>query len=339
MQIAADCRFVSPKEFIVSESILWPEEPGQGLLVSLEKLGQITPVLAQPVPDGFILLAGYKRVRALLQLRRPVLTLLNPIDPTSSPPSWPPPIKKALVYLASNCAKKPTDLNIVLALRFFLKFLTPENIPEDFFLYLQQTRKSPAFARSLAWASLPEKMLKHLREGRLSLESGPLLLSLAEEEWPVLEPLWEKFRLSGNYLTELLTNLRKAARMSGENFAWAAEKIGLKNILEAKLSPNDTLNRLSQLAKTLAFPESSKMENLFKDICRKLTQGSKIKISPSPAFETDQINISIFGPEDRSKLIAILQSPAFLELWKLANGPGNLSESEDLNNETDKKRR
>ena len=104
-----------------SPSLFWAREPDDELLRSIGEHGQLQPVLAEG-GESPVLLAGYKRVKALAALGLPVLVRCVEGELGD--------FEKGLLYLADNGTRALDEGLRVAALRYFSR-VADGKIPVD----------------------------------------------------------------------------------------------------------------------------------------------------------------------------------------------------------------
>ncbi len=296
---------IHPKDIdIDGEWLLWPEAPDKALADSLAALGQTTPVLADFSRNRPRLVAGYRRTLALRNVRGAVLTALavddaawthgRPADAlgeTSDETS--PETRFGLLYLASNMGRAVSEAMQVRALRFFTKHAPVSAALETAGPYLGLAPKSRPAGRLEQWAAFPAAFDALLESGNLTLASAPDLARLGPDGREALTPCFRTLRWSRNNLRNLAAWLTETAVRNETTVPGVVRDIGLAEILDKGLSPNDALAAILSAARIARYPHLSGLEARFTELAKALSKGTPFKASPSPGFESDAVTLTV----------------------------------------------
>lgn len=309
---------------ITGESLFWDAPPDGALAASLEDMGQLVPALAEIVDDRPRILAGRARVLALRRLTGRTLDARVVAWPGpecgQSPPIW-----RGLVYLASNMGRAPDEAMLVKAGRYFTA-----HVPVPEFLRLAGPYLGQALAagsRRLAqWLELPAAADDLLFSATVPLAAAPVLSGLSPGELEALRPWLSGVRWSANTLGGFVTPLREAARAARRPLAETIRQALARADLDASLSPNDRLARLTRAARGERFPVLTGIEERFAALSRGLVKGTPFTLHPSRGFESDAVTLEvrIAGRESLDRAAADLARLAgrgdWEALWSVAHG-------------------
>jgi ParB family chromosome partitioning protein len=260
--------------------IFWSAPPSPALRRSLERHGQMAPVLVDMSGGAPVLVAGAARVAALADMGREVLCLdLGPLDDAG----------KGLAYLQSNLGPEPTDVRVVAAMRYF------RSIPGcDMGPVLESLDLAPRSKRLRlveAWLSLPTGWDRHLDGAPLAC--AELLASFSEQDLAALEALFDGLSWSRGNAVNLLTWLRETCLRDGAGAAALLQDCGVGGILAEGLSPKDAMTRISQQVRLRRFPRLSAMERDFAEAARRVAAGTRWRIVQPDQFESDAVEMTV----------------------------------------------
>lgn len=311
---------VHPRDLDVSgEHLLWPGEPSPELARSLEAQGQMTPVLADFSTRRPTLVAGARRVKALLTLRLPALALDVRPDPGEDPDT-----ARALAYLASNQGREHGEARLVAAARYFQGRMAFAGFLEQAGPLLGLDPADRRVRHLRAWLSLPGWMDELLEAGNLPLAGAEALARFPAGDLDALRPYLAAARWSRNHLENVLEWLAETGLARGVGLAEVLAASELPAVLAAELSPADRVNRLVLGARRLRLPRLCALEAGFAGLARTAAAGTNWRIHPSQGFESDavRLEIRIGDREDLAKavrdLAAMAERPHWDELWGVA---------------------
>lgn len=319
--------FFHPRDLdFQADHLFWHSPPDDGLLNSLDRLGQTTPALVLLGADSLpVLAAGSRRADALCRLggRTLAAASLDPADPAADGADVPLPLRLGLLYLASNLGRPVTEAMLVAAGRYF----TGCGSPDDFrtlagpYLFAPGDRRSRQLA---AWLGLPRAFDALLASGHVPLACAASLSGCDPDTRTALTPLLTAVRWSRANLENALTWILEAARLAGETPAAVLARSGALEICARELSPNDRTAGLLAALRRMRSPATVGLETRFATLSRELTRGSRLKLRPSQGFETDTVTVelTVRRPEDAAdaarELAAMAAHPALTRLLHLA---------------------
>nr|WP_231117011.1 ParB/RepB/Spo0J family partition protein [Pseudodesulfovibrio alkaliphilus] len=282
-------------------------------MCSLERHGQIQPVLVRTTAGGLELVAGYARVAALGRLGRPVLARLveteNPAEP-------------GLLYLADNAQRPLDDAMRLAAWHHFRPLLDDARLAEEVLPCLGITPGSRDAKLLADWLSLPKQWQGNLAAGRVPLAAGTVLSRMTDADRQAVAPLFAELSWSRSNAVNLLTWLFEAARMTGRPVARIMTEQGMEQTTQRGLSPKDAMSRLAALAREARHPTLSAMQARFTAAASDLTTGTRWRITQPDHFETDGVELSarIASPDQLERAVRDLQimaeRPSWHQLWK-----------------------
>jgi len=254
------------------------------LVLSLKKIGLTHPPLAAWRDNLLILVTGWKRVLACLELS------LSPI-----------PIV---------CLEEQSDLKLFqkafyenLAIREYSLLEKAEIVKK--LLHFGEEKKSilkhclprlgiPPTAYHLdaylAVAALSPEMKTFIHEKQMPLASVELLIGFSPEDRQLLLPLL--LPLSQNKQKELLEDCREISIREELPVNRILAAADIQEILDAKkLSPLQKSNKIRHLLRKQRYPHLSSRQERFQTALRKVDWPRDVSLHPSPFFEEDRVTL------------------------------------------------
>lgn len=260
--------------------LFWSVSPSPALRRSLERHGQLEPVMVDASGGTPVLVAGAARIAALADAGREALCLdLGPLDDA----------EKGLAYLQSNLGPEPSDVRIVAAMRYFRSIPGCDMTPILESLDLAPRSKRLRLAE--AWMTLPAGWDRHL-DG-VPLACAELLAGFSSGDLAALEPLFDGLSWSRGNAVNILTWLRETCLRDGAAAAALLQDCGVSGILAEGLSPKDTMTRISQQVRQRRFPRLSAMEREFAETARRVAAGTRWRIVQPDQFESDAVELAV----------------------------------------------
>ena len=260
--------------------LFWAAPPSPELVRSLEKHGQLAPVLVDASGPEPVLVAGAARVAALAAMGRDILCLdLGTLDEAT----------RGLAYLQSNIDHEPDDARVVAAMRYFRTIPGADMDPVYQSLGLEP--KSKRLRLIEAWLALPKSWDRHLRS--VPLACAQLLAAFPAGELPQLEPLLDGLSWSRGNAVNLVTWIRETCLRDGTGTGEMLEGCGVPEILAAGLSPKDTMARISHEVRRKRFPRLTALERDFAEAARKVSAGTRWRLTQPDQFESDTVELTV----------------------------------------------
>jgi ParB family chromosome partitioning protein len=282
--------------------LFWTSKPSPELARSLERHGQLVPVLVDASGPAPVLVAGAARVAALAKMDRDVLCLdLGPLDDAA----------RGLAYLQSNIHRVPDDAVIVTAMRYFRS--VPGSDTDSVLESLGLEPRSKRLRLVEAWLALPESWDRHLRS--VPLACAQMLAAFPAGELPQLEPLFDGLSWSRGNAVNLLTWLRETCLRDGIGAGEMLTACGVSEILSSGLSPKDAMTRISNEVRLRRFPRLTAMERDFSETARKVAAGTRWRLVQPDQFETATVELTlrVKNPADLRAASAELEAIAASE--------------------------
>ncbi|MFP4107801.1 MAG: ParB/RepB/Spo0J family partition protein [Desulfonatronovibrio sp.] len=298
MNKAPELLLISPKEITLSDPCLfWAREPEQDFVRSIERIGQIEPVLIMDISGRKTLVAGYRRARALIRLGRDIMAL--EIPPAGE-------YQKGLVYLLSNQNQSLNPGKIIPALRYFQ---SAGSLSQEVWTELEIKPGSKMQTLWQNWLDLPFAWDTLLAQGNISLECSRTLKHAGPEDLQCLFPFFSRLSWSRNNSINLLTWLHEKARMDHKGLRQLVEELNLASILDTDLSPQDKIKTILKLAFQARYPVLSTMKNDLEQRLRSTAAGSGWRVEHRDEFESREIQFStrINSRHDLKKALAGLE--------------------------------
>jgi ParB family transcriptional regulator, chromosome partitioning protein len=262
--------------------LFWSAPPSPSLRRSLERQGQLVPVLVDASGARPVLVAGSARVSVLAELGRDVLCLdLGATDG----------LARGIAYAQSNAGREISDGQVVLAMRYFQTLPDADQDSVLNALGLEPRSKRLRLVRS--WLSLPAHWDAFLCAGAVPLACADLLEAFAPNDRQSLEVLFATLSWSRGNAVNVLTWIREICLRDGACVAGVLEEAGVKDILAGGLSPKDAMSRITQEVRLLRYPALSGMERDFQEAARKVSAGTRWRVTQPDLFESDAVELSV----------------------------------------------
>lgn len=307
--------------------LVWAEAPGEGLAASLDRQGQLAPVLVARDGERWSLVAGFARVQALATMGRKVAALEVRADPA----------QRCLLYLADNQGRAGQAVTAAMQCRA-LAFLRPSmedaELAGEAAPLLGLDARSKRWRRLLAWLDLdapgdeqgedPAFWLKCLLEERVDLACCEQLARFTDQERRVLRPFFQGLRWSRSAAQEFLRDLFETCRGQGRDLAELVQEPLLAAPLASDLSPKDAVQRLLDAGRALRRPGLTRLGERFAAAAKGLGAGARWRVEPSQSFEADSVRLSLSAASREEleqalrELEAMAASPEWEALWSLA---------------------
>ncbi len=263
-----------------SPSLFWPRTFDDRLLGSLERNGQLVPVLATSEGKNPCLLAGQRRVRALAALGRPVQTLFfGPLSP----------LEKGIIYLESNANESMNHGAQIRALRYFA---TCVGELTDIASLLGLSPYSRQWQVLMDWLALPRYWDDLLVMGHVPLILAPLLLRFSPEDLDGLRVLFQNLSWSRNNAVHLVTWIWETSRREGCTPLALMEALELTAMMGLDLSPKDTMTRMVEAVRWARYPRLCRQERSLRKRSRDVVAGSRWRLEQPDHFETRSVELS-----------------------------------------------
>jgi ParB family chromosome partitioning protein len=261
--------------------LFWSVPPSDALRRSLERDGQLVPVLVDASRPRPALVAGAARLAALADAGRDALCLdLGPLDD----------LARGLAYARSNLGCELTDGQVVAAMRYFASLQRADWDQVLEVLGLESRSKRLRLIR--AWLNLPRHWDVFLAAGSIPLACADLLEGLPQGCLQALEPLFAGLSWSRGNAVNVLTWLKEARARDGGGVGEILDACGVGEILAAGLSPKDAMGRITQEVRLRRFPRLSGMEREFSEAARRIGAGTRWRITQPDLFESNAVEFS-----------------------------------------------
>lgn len=262
--------------------LFWSAPPTEALRASLERHGQLTPVLVDAGGGRPVLVAGAARTAALAGLGREVLCLdLGPLSGEA----------RGLAYVQSNAERELTDGRLVSALRYF------DSLPDCDMETVQEALGLDARSKRLrllrAWLRLPLRWDGLLGAGAVPLACADLLEAFAPQDLDALEPLFSGLSWSRGNAVNMLAWIREVCLRDGVGVGAVLAGAGLETILAAGLSPKDAMARIAHEVRRVRYPALTGMERDFAEAARRVSAGTAWRVTQPDLFESDAVELSV----------------------------------------------
>jgi hypothetical protein len=258
--------------------ILWPRDPNNTLLESLETQGQLQPVLVQG-QNPPRLIVGYSRVLALRELGRDVLAIRKDMEGKDP----------GLVYVQSNCDHEPSTGQKIAALRYCRR---DPGLLKKMYPALGINPYSREHALWEDWLGIEEIWDSLLSRDHLPLRAGGYLARMSPEDREVLYPFFRKLSWSQSNALKFLTWLIESARMQEKSAAKLIRGKGLEEILGKDLSPKDATAGIIKCLYSIRYPHAAVFLEKKDALCREITVGTAWRAAHTKNLESAELSFS-----------------------------------------------
>lgn len=262
--------------------LFWSAPPTPALRASLERHGQLAPVLVDAAGGRPVLVAGAARTAVMAELGADVLCLdIGALSDQA----------RGLAYVQSNADREVTDGRLVQAMRYFLSLPDCDMAAVLESLGLDERSKRLRLVRS--WLRLPRHWDGLLGSGAVPLACAELLETFAPQDLSALEPLFATLAWSRGNAVNVLAWIREICARDGAGVRAVLDGLGLERILAAGLSPKDAMARITQEARRLRYPRLTGMERNFAETSRAVSAGTRWRVTQPDFFESDAVELSV----------------------------------------------
>lgn len=310
MKLSDDLQGLSPESISMSSpSLFWAAEPDGELVRSIKAHGQLQPVLVGQEGRP-VLLSGFRRVKALAALGRPVL--VRSVEGRLSD------FEKGLLYLADNQTRLIDEGMRIDALRYFSKAAGGDLPVEEVAPMLGLKPKSGEMRQCMNWLELPPSYDAHLKAGRIPLAAVRVLSRFDAAALEAVEPFFGGLKWSRSNALNFLTMVYETARARSIRVGDLLEGEGFFSVLGHDLSPKDKIAALIALAHELRMPNLSELEKDFGKSGERLVAGTPWKASQTVNFESGAVDLTVrIGNRDQlEKAVQALRDISASELWE-----------------------
>ena len=268
------------------------------LILSIQKVGLLSPPLVAMRDNHFILVSGWKRVLACIKLGLssiPVFVLGEKDD-----------LKTFLAAFYENLATREFSLlEKAEILRRLKKFGEDEKSIVKHYLPLLDIPSTLSNLESfLAFSRIEPEVKKAIHQKNMPFSSVKLLVGFTAQERKLLLPLL--LPAGQNKLKGILEDLKEISR---RNDIPPKKILSSKEILDImgseKLSPLQKTDKVRLILRKKRYPALSLREESFDSLLKKLQLPKSVKVKPSQFFEEDNFTVN-FSFENSEELKANL---------------------------------
>jgi len=294
--MSISCRSIPMASILFSNE--WNLHPWEldGISIELEKsfaqIGIIHPpiVLQSSQNEKYTIINGYKRLLwaknntsknsidcLLIKHDAPLIYVLNAL------------LTDHLTSSSISLAEKARFIKIA------SRFLSEETIKDNYLLQLQLSKKRNAILETLEVLKQDESIIKEIHAGRLQGKMVSEILKLrSEQDCLALVDLFKNLCLGDGKQRRIFSLIRDIAFREDSSIADFLEKRELQEILKHQEMNNpQKAQHLATLLQDRLTPNYHKAEEQFKNDVKELQLPTNCTISHVPAFEKDEITLSI----------------------------------------------
>ncbi len=270
---------VSPRDIDCSVPwLFWSKGPDKAFLDSVTAWGVLQPVVVCRQVDRYILVSGFKRVQACMELNKEVPIIVITVDNE---------LDRARIYVSLNLDKIDSILDIIVWARFFKSRLTATEFTSFMSEEVDHSIKGLSLAGLQDWLDLPPDWDKLLSAGHIHFDLASYLNRLTVQDLQALFPFFEKLSWSRNKARNLLTWLFETGRAKERPVSDLVTDLGLFEILAQDLSPKDCQQRILDKVRAWRYPCLKKLEDEFFGLQKKIQPMKYWRLFPEQHFETN----------------------------------------------------
>ena len=276
------------------------------LVSSIQQVGLINPPIFKRTKDGFVLVAGYKRMLAVKKLNWSRVGGLMISEDIS-------PLNCLIINLHDNIStRKLNEVEKAILISKLAKYLKPEQIISDYFPLLNLPKHMPVF-RLYIWIaeSLNTNVKDQLARGDVSLKAVRLMFEneMSYKDIEIYGKLMSKLKFSFNEQIQLIEYSQDICRKEKVQLEQLFEERRIKDIIESKnLTNKDKVKKILAILKEKNFPKLSYSEKVLKERIQKLPLPEGVEFKVPLYFESPYYKLEVFfkdGHELKKKLLKI----------------------------------
>lgn len=288
------------------EWLFWSQEPSLVLEQSIKTHGQLLPILVDASGTRPVLVAGFARLKVLTALGKNVFCL-----DLGAQSQW----DKGLIYLAANSQMVMDDSCLIQALRFF-HTLDHARLGEVF-IPLNLDPRSRRARLALTWLELPRTWDRLLFLGHIPMVGADLLRGIDSSDLNALFLLFSTLSWSRSGAVNILTWIKEIMIRETKKASEVLAAICFQEILDARLSPKDSMAKISAEIWRLRFPHLSALEQKFCNAAQNITSQTRWQLSQIDQFESNFVDIRtrVSSRKELEHAIAELEAMATNKIW------------------------
>ncbi|MDZ7762365.1 MAG: hypothetical protein U5L00_19195 [Desulfovermiculus sp.] len=287
------------------------QEPDSSFVSTIAKFGVVQPVLVAERNSAWLLVCGWKRVRACRSLGLPVPCLPIIADDLAC----------AEIYLHGNAEQLQNGPTALAWARYIFSRLPKEEAGEFCASSLQSLLGTKNWRCLQAWLGLDEDWDNLIAGGQVPFDLGSVLAALEPGESRELLPLFSHSAWSLNKARQVVTWIAELSKKRGRSVHDLLREMGILDILNRDLSPKDAQQAVVHQIRWARFPALSRLEQEFARLQKEVTGKTAWRLQPEQHFETNglilQARIRSQAEAERAliELESIVQSSALDRIW------------------------
>ena len=264
-------------------------EPAQGLIESIAHLGILRPPIVKAHRNGYELICGFRRLRALRKLdySSPIFCLVVKNDV-----KW-----EDLLLLVGEDQIHSGPLSGIEAARFISLYEKWCKQPEYHLIdRVTSARSITQRSRLLSLLELEKPIRTSIHHGHISDKTGFFMTKLPQTERKFVHELFIRLSLNANKQRRFVELVEIIIGTSG----CTIEQVITEYFSELCSGPIDNIpqqtNLLMKRLYQLSHPESSEAKIAFNKLITELNLPAHCMVSPSNYFETDKVTLEVEFP-------------------------------------------
>lgn len=254
---------------------------------SIKKLGLITPLLLKPVKKKFVIISGFNRVKALLQINEMKAPAYIIDDNTND-------YQCLLLAITRLSFKRPmTHSELILSLQRLLVYIDKKEIIEISPSVFNMQITGNFIDDLIQIASLPPLALDLIRSGNLSLKAAKKISFLNPESIEFFLHIFEKLKYSLSIQLEVIQNILEISGRDGASPAFLFKTLNMENHLDdGSIDAVTKAHKFRSLIFDMRFPLLSETRKRVSDKIAFANLPKAIKIKPPEFFENRMYSVS-----------------------------------------------
>ncbi|MEE4352111.1 MAG: ParB N-terminal domain-containing protein [Desulfatiglans sp.] len=292
----------------------------QSLIFSIENVGLINPpLIVEKRPGEMDIVAGYRRIKALIQLKTTSIPCKILSHSEFSP------FDCLLVNFYDNLVSREfNDVEKGMLLNRLQEHISKTMILEQFMPLLGLPCHRPTLDLFMRVENeLNAEIKEYLAHGGLSLKTARLLLEVEEDSRSTVFHLISSLKLTMNQQLQLVDYLIDISHTTGKPIPLLLDDIQLNRIIaEGDTNKPQTAKAVFELLRHTRYPRLSNAEKDFKRVISRMRLPKGVHVKAPPFFETPQYRLEVMfkeGGELKDKLYRLSRNQELDNLgdpWK-----------------------
>jgi hypothetical protein len=260
----------------------------EGLKASMQRVGQVTPLLLRPSGSRFKLVCGHRRRLAMRELGHRDFTALILPGEISAKDALLLALEENLSHRAFNDAEK------TLALSHLCSVIPDEEVIRIYLPLLNLPPKEEVLSRYLRLSGLEDEAFSALAGGELDPESAEIMMDFREGDRSALLSLFRQITPGRNKRREIVAWAHELYKRDGLSVKSLLNEDDFRAVLEAEnLNRPEKEKRIRSLIHTRRFPNLKAAQTEQFRLLKKINLSKNLELHPPQNFEGLDFKIQI----------------------------------------------